>query len=104
MAPKNPLDMIELSMVDSSRDIQIHLPDDMQPFVLHFGLHRKENPLSPELLSNDLLGGGIIVGKFADKDYDLLIAMTKVGAPPGVEKVVWPLFTLVLKRISKEVR
>ena len=96
LAPKNPSDLVELSRLDSSRDIHIALPNDIQPFILHFGVHRKESLSLPALPNN--LFDGLIMVQFDDKDFELLIAMTKVGAIPGVEKVDWPPFTLELKR------
>ena len=99
LAPKNPSDMLELSKLDSTRDIRIGISDEMQPFALHFGVHKKWSSVMPRLPSNDLLGGYIKCG-FDDKDFELLIAMSKVDKVPGVGKVEWPPFTLVLKRIG----
>ena len=101
LAPKRPSDMVKLAKVDLLRDLKIDLKDNIQPFVLHFAVHRKSVQLSGIYPGEiDLLDGKIIKVDFDDKEYGLFIGMTRVLKGPNVEKVEWPPFTLIFKRIG----
>jgi hypothetical protein len=55
----------------------------------------------PIIEGDDLMGGSFMQCKFDDMAFDLLISMSKIENAAETEKVNWPPFPVVLKRIGK---
>jgi hypothetical protein len=100
VAPKNPLEMIELGTVDNQRDIQIHLPEDVSPFTLQFAIVRKGTKQLPLIPTEQNILGGYIMCEYDDKEFGLLLIITKVLKTKELDEVFWPPFSLVLKRVG----
>lgn len=99
VVPRNPVEMVELKgATDPRRDwhiaIQYH-----EAFLFRFFLHKIGTPIAIELPGN-ILEDGCVVFRYDDKDFELLIGMTKVFKAEGVETVKWPPFTLMLMRLK----
>lgn len=97
LAPHNPTEMIKLDKIDSTRDVHIGLPDNIEPFAVHFAVYKRNTNPKPNVLHRI---GRIIKCEYNNKDFGLLICLSKVLKATGIDKVNWPPFTLVLKRIS----
>jgi hypothetical protein len=100
IAPQNPKYLIETKSIDTRRDIQFHLKDDVEPFSIQFFIVRKDSNEYPHIPSTENLINGLVKIAYTGKIYDLIIGVTKVlKASPEIE-VAWPLFPVVLKRIG----
>ena len=101
VAPGHPAKMVESPSLDSKRDIHFALQGDVQPFVVNFIAHRKSSPEMPIIEADDLMGGSFMQCKFEDMAFDLLISMSKIKKTAETERVNWPPFPVVLKRVGK---
>ena len=101
VAPGHPGKMTELPGIDAKRDIRFALQGNVQPFVMNFIAHRKSSAEMPIIEGGDLMGGSFMQCKFEDMAFDLLISMSKIENAAETEKVNWPPFPVVLKRIGQ---
>ena len=101
VAPGHPDKMTELPGIDEKRDIRFALQGDVRPFMVNFIAHRKSSAEMPIIEGGDLMGGSFMQCKFEDMAFDLLISLSKIEQAAETEKVNWPPFPVVLKRISK---
>lgn len=101
VAPGHPSKMTELPSIDAKRDIRFALQGDAGPFMVNFIAHRKSSAEMPIMEDGDLMGGSFMQCKFEDMAFDLLISLSKIEKAAETEKVNWPPFPVVLKRIGK---
>ncbi len=100
IAPKNPLEMIAATSIDRQNDLQIHLKDDANPFVVQFAVVRKGTESFPKMPSEQNLLSGFIKCDYRDRTFGLVLALTKVlNASQSIE-LNWPPFNLILKRVA----
>jgi hypothetical protein len=101
VAPAHPAKMAESPSLDSKRDIHFALQGDVRPFVVNFIAHRKSSPEMPIIEGGDLMGGSFMQCEFDNMAFDLLISMSQIGKTAETERVNWPPFPVVLKRIGQ---
>jgi hypothetical protein len=101
VAPGHPSKMAEVQNLDAKRDIRFALQGDALPFVVNFMAHRKSSTEMPIIETGDLMGGSFMQCKFDDMAFDLLISLSQIENAEETEKVNWPPFPVVLKRIGK---
>ena len=92
--------MVGLGVVDSRRDIHLRLPDNVGPFAVQFAIVKKGTNQMPRIPPEQDLPGGCIMCSYEDKEFGLLLAMTKVMKTRGLAEVAWPPFPVVLKRVG----
>jgi hypothetical protein len=100
VAPPNPAHLVEIPSIDVNRDLQIHLPDDVAPFALQFTIIKKGTKTLPQIPIEECLFKEFIICEFTDKQFNLLLAATKVLKGQALEDVSWPKFPFVMKRIG----
>jgi len=100
VAPRNPTEMPELEVMDERRDIKIDLPEDVAPFVVQFAIARKSINQMPDIPQEQMFMKGYIRWSHENKEFDLLIAMTKVLKSNDSDVIMWPPFPLVLKNLG----
>jgi hypothetical protein len=101
VAPAHPSRMAEVTNLDAKRDIHFALQGDVRLFMVNFIAHRKSSPEMPIIEAGDLMGGSFMQCKFDNMAFDLLISMSQIEQTAEVEKVNWPPYPVVLKRIGK---
>ena len=101
VAPGHPSKMAEVPSPNSKRDIHFALQGDVRPFLVNFMAHRKSSTEMPIIENGDLMGGSFMQCKFDNMAFDLLISLSKIEETAETEKVHWPPFPVVLKRIGK---
>jgi hypothetical protein len=101
VAPGHPSKMTEQPGIDSKRDIHFALQGDARPFVVNFIAHRKSSTEMPIIEDSDLMGGSFMQCEFENMAFDLLISLSKIEKTAETERVNWPPFPVVLKRIGK---
>lgn len=100
LSPKNPLDMVPIEEIDNERDIIIGFDPKIGPVLIHFWIkHRDCKKVPGELPGENMLGGFIEI-KHDNKEFTILIAMTKLQTNDE-GKGKWPPFTLALNFESK---
>jgi hypothetical protein len=55
----------------------------------------------PIIEDSDLMGGSFMQCEFENMAFDLLISLSKIEKTAETERVNWPPFPVVLKRIGK---
>ncbi|MBW8241481.1 hypothetical protein K1F50_01625 [Muricauda oceani] len=82
--------------LDNTKDIIIHLKDDIQAFTLHYDVYRKSKIKEMDISNPNLLFGGYIMVAMENKDFGLRIYAQRVGGKP-----FWPPFNLILNIIGE---
>jgi len=98
VAPVRPDNLVPLKGdVDNRRDIHLHLPENVEPFIIHLGVFRPG--IEPQLNGESLLGG-IITMKSDTSPFGIMIGMTAVQKTPECRIANWPPRTLQFKRLG----
>ena len=99
LSPKNPLDMVPAKKIDNKRDFIIGFDPKTGPVLFHFWIKHKSCKKVPGELPGENMLGGFVEIEYDNKDFTILIAMTKLKTiNEGNQK--WPPFTLALNFVS----
>ena len=94
-APKEIQLLTPYHKSDKTKDLLIHLNDNIQPFTLHFEVFRKSKASELDISNPNLLFGGFIVLEIENKEFGLRIYGQYVLGKP-----FWPPFNLILTQIK----